>query len=511
MDNSINNLDWNSYKNLYDLTEHPTVRTFHWSPLFYKTNNEYIFQPQALADRVDEGFIGGEGAYGSTGSQVGKLYAAGNMGMNNAPKLHRPEVIGYDVPYEKFVDISKPLNQQSEYIQKAVEAYRNSLLDKDNIGLANYEFWNKEGSLNKLPEIANSNRWNALMDELYPHGVLGIYDNEGLAGERNTFVYRHVKDMPKGYSAGRGELIEPNIAPELFGDTPKSIQKLNWENKMKDVTLPSIEQKYVNPVGIDTHLSESIPPEIKYYYYQKAEDILSNTLSDDNLKLMSRIELEDKKNILSRELIMEDYMKSHPEGLEIYKPEKVNVLNTPIPEDVQKQLDTMIDNILVEDNEPIDFSKLNEPKLSTPARSITKQTPKPQVQVKQPTITPKQVDIPIGARLYEAGLNPKELVKLAKDPKVLSEVTKSLGKAITNPKTYLELGRGLVSPTNIGLIVSDILVNKADQALYNRLKDKYNIKSQTEFNKLYPTLSTFERGQLGNTYPEMYQSYMKGR
>lgn len=158
--------------------------------------------------------------------------------------------------------------------------------------------------------------------------------------------------------------------------------------------------------------------------------------------------------------------------------------------------------------------KPTETKLSTPAKSINKQTTvaKPKQQVKVPLkVTPKVTDVPLGARLYEAGLNPKELVKLAKDPKVLSEVTKSLGKAITNPKTYLELGRGLISPTNIGLIASDILVNKADQAVHNRLKGKYNIKSQAEFNKLYPTLSTFERGQLGNTYPEMYQTYMRGR
>jgi hypothetical protein len=86
---------------------------------------------------------------------------------------------------------------------------------------------------------------------------------------------------------------------------------------------------------------------------------------------------------------------------------------------------------------------------------------------------------------------------------------------MTDPKTYINVGKGLakgtLSPTNIGLIASDILVNKADLAVHNRLKGKYNIKSQAEFNKLYPTLSTFERGQLGNTYPEMYQSYMKGR
>ena len=112
MDNDIKKMDWESYKNLYNLKEHPTVRTFHWSPLFNKTNGEYIFQPQALADRVDEGFLGGEGAYGSSLSKAGQLYASGNMGMNDAPKLFRPEVIGYDVPYEQFIDISKPLNHE---------------------------------------------------------------------------------------------------------------------------------------------------------------------------------------------------------------------------------------------------------------------------------------------------------------------------------------------------------------------------------------------------------------
>lgn len=501
MDNSINNLDWNSYKNLYDLTKHPTVRTFHWSPLFYSTNGEYIAKPNPLYDRVDEGFLGGQGVYSSSDVNMGRPYATGGMGGSN-PKLIRQDVIGFDIPYEQFVDISKPLNEQTEYIQQAVKEYRNKG------GLV--DFWDEAGGLKELPSINEPDVWNNLMERLHPYGVLGVYDREGYAGEPDTFSYRYAKDMPKGYLAGRGEGTNPNIAPELFGNTPDSFSNSIYENKMKDVSLPSIEKKYLNPVGLDTHIKESVAPDIQKYYKDKATNILSNTLSDENLKLMSRMEINDEIDILSRELMLNDYMKVHPEGIIIDNNATIVPNNTIIPKEVQEQFDSMIDDIMSETyNSPSKFSE--QPKLSIPAKSITKQTPKPQAQVKQPTITPKQVDVPLGARLYEAGLNPKELAKLVKDPKVLSEVTKSLGKAITNPKTYLELGRGLVSPTNIGLIASDILVNKADQAVHNRLKGKYNIKSQAEFNRLYPTLSTFERGQLGNTYPEMYQSYMKGR
>lgn len=501
MDNSINNLDWNSYKNLYDITEHPTVRTFHWSPLFYSTNGEYIAKPNPLYDRVDEGFLGGQGVYSSTDVNMGRPYSTGNMGGSN-PKLIRQDVVGFDIPYEQFVDISKPLNEQTEYIQQAVKEYRNrgGLVD----------FWDEVGKLKELPSIDKPDTWNNLMEQLHPYGVLGVYDREGYAGEPDTFSYRYLKDMPKGYLAGRGENTNPNIAPELFGNTPDSFPNSTYKNKMKDVSLPSIEKKYLNPVGLDTHIKESVAPDIQKYYRDKATNILSNTLSDDNLKLMSRMEINDEIDILSRELMLNDYMKVHPEGIIVDNNTTIVPNNTIIPKEVQEQFDNMIDNIMSETyNSPSKSSE--QPKLSTPARNITKQTPKPRVQVKQPTITPKQIDVPLGARLYEAGLNPKELVKLAKDPKVLSEVTKSLSKAITNPKTYLELGRGLVSPINIGLIASDILVNKADQAVHNRLKGRYNIKSQAEFNKLYPTLSTFERGQLGNTYPEMYQTYMKGR
>lgn len=526
MDNSINNMDWENYRNLYESGTHPTVRTFHWSPLFYKTNNEYIFQPQSLADRVDEGFIGGEGAYGSSGSKVGELYANEMMGKNEPPKISRPEVIGYDVPYEQFIDISKPLNKQPEYVQHAINAWRNS---KDYVDV--YDFFDADGNLRKLPEIL-SPQWNARMDEVYPYGVLGIYDKTGYAGERNTYAYRHVKDMPKGYSAGKGLNIEPNLAPELFGNTPDSIEKITWDNRMKDVELPSIYEDYVNPVGIDTHLKESVPFYIKNYYNAKAENILSNTLSDENLKLMSRMELDDKINFLSRELMMDDYMKSHPEGLPIDKHHKIQISTELIPEEVQKQFSEMIDNILSEDdggwayNEDVDIipTKDNEPKLSAPAKNITKQTsalsPK-QVTTSsgQKVVTipkaintaPEVTNVPIGARLYDAKLNPKELVKIATDPKVLSQASKTLGKIATNPRTYIDLAKGMFTPENIAMMASEYLVGKASDNVTNRLQNKYNVKSQAEFNRLYPTLSAQERGQLGYTYPEMYQAYMRGK
>lgn len=164
-------------------------------------------------------------------------------------------------------------------------------------------------------------------------------------------------------------------------------------------------------------------------------------------------------------------------------------------------------------------TNINKPTTRTPELYRIKNTSSVQPKVEYPVVPikqiPKQVEIPLGARLYDARLNPKELAKIATDPKVLSNSMKTIEKIMTDPKAYINVGKGLVrgilAPENIGLIASNILVNKADQAVHNRLKGKYNIKSQAEFNKLYPTLSTFERGQLGNTYPEMYQTYMKGR
>ena len=155
--------------------------------------------------------------------------------------------------------------------------------------------------------------------------------------------------------------------------------------------------------------------------------------------------------------------------------------------------------------EPI---KQTDTSLSIPAKSINKQTTVAKAPV---NVTPKVTDVPLGARLYEAGLNPTKVAKVLSDPKLLSQASKTLGQIVTNPKTYINLAKGVFTPENIAMVGSDYLMHKADQAVESRLKAKYNIKSQAEFNKLYPTLSTFERGQLGNTYPEMYQSYMKGR
>lgn len=153
--------------------------------------------------------------------------------------------------------------------------------------------------------------------------------------------------------------------------------------------------------------------------------------------------------------------------------------------------------------------------LSVPANNITKQPTKVQPKIEQSVITPKQVDVPLGARLYDARLNPRELAKIATDPKVLSNGMKTIEKIMTDPRAYLNVGKGLVkgilAPENVALMASDYLVHKASEGVNKRLENKYNIKSQAEFNRLYPTLSAQERGQLGYTYPEMYQVYMRGR
>ncbi|MBQ5473245.1 MAG: hypothetical protein IIT65_00765, partial [Lachnospiraceae bacterium] len=432
MDNDIKKMDWESYKNLYNLKEHPTVRTFHWSPLFNKTNGEYIFQPQALADRVDEGFLGGEGAYGSSLSKAGQLYASGNMGMNDAPKLFRPEVIGYDVPYEQFIDISKPLNQQPEYIQKAVQAYRNSGKAFIDNTLETKDFWDIEGNLKKLPKITNASAWNSVMDELYPYGVLGVYDRNGLAGENYTYAYRHVKDMPKGYSAGRGVEIEPNIAPELFGNTPDSIEHIKWSNKMNGVRLPAIEEKYVKPVSIYNHIKETVPNNIYSYYKDKAENLLSNTISDENLKMLSRGEIKDEIDILASELIMDDYMKVHPEGIEIYKNEPIINKKSIISPEQQAEFSKIIDDALKEET----------PKLSTPAKSIAKQTP---------VVKPKVV-----SQIPKVNIQP-QVIKPQPTTKTLGQIGISLinkGTAmLKNPNTYKNLGRGFLE----GLLIEEAL------------------------------------------------------
>lgn len=365
------------------------VRGYHGTGKWYTTNGEYI--PKPNMPRMDNGWLGGEFYVTEDLPTARDFYMeAINEGRN--PALLEKDVVGFDLNPKEFIDLDKPLSKQSKIVQNAVEQYRlnnpNWIIDDSAL------FFNADGSIKELPKYSKP-EWNKWIDSLRPYGVKGWHDNIDYTGDKSTYVFRHIEDVPKGISLSQGTDLIPEL-PDLV-----------------------LEENLKKPIDVE--------------YNDEWAKIIDNALKEET------------------------------------------------------------------------------PKLSTPARNINKQTPKPRVQVKQPTITPKQVDVPIGARLYEAGLNPKELAKLAKDPKVLSEVTKSLSKAITNPKTYLELGRGLVSPTNIGLIASDILVNKADQAVHNRLKGKYNIKSQAEFNKLYPTLSTFERGQLGNTYPEMYQTYMKGR
>lgn len=157
----------------------------------------------------------------------------------------------------------------------------------------------------------------------------------------------------------------------------------------------------------------------------------------------------------------------------------------------------------------------NKPTTRTPELYRIKNISNVQPKVEYPVVPikqiPKQVEVPLGARLYEAGLNPTKVAKVLSDPKLLSQASKALGQIVTNPKTYTNLAKGIFTPENIAMIGSDYLIHKADQAVENRLKAKYNVKSQAEFNKLYPSLSTIERGQLGQTYPEMYQTYMKGR
>lgn len=462
-------MDWETYKQNYQPKY--MERIYHGSPLFKTTNGEYIFQSQKPINELDASpWLGGE-VYGSRDLDYARMFAdtAYERGLGNSKKI-----IGIDIDPDRFFDIGKNLNEQPEYVQRAIEQ-----AVKDNPNIYNDLLIDNRGNIKPLPKLKDP-AWNRAMDALQPYGVQGLYDSINKA-DTDSFVFRYAKDVPKGINLGSEgdnllglEDLSQNINKKTL---PNLMKNYDW-NKYINEDWNKINRLY-NTTLDEKALSDFIWRNVNTDDYFKYQDVADNMISKElNEGIIDRVTPEYRE-LKARELILNDYMKAHPEGLVI--------------------------------QEPLLPTKTTNTSLSTPAMSITKQTPKPQVPVKQPTITPKQVDIPIGARLYEAGLNPKELAKLAKDPKVLSEVTKSLSKAITNPKTYLELGRGLISPTNIGLIASDILVNKADQAVHNRLKGKYNIKSQAEFNKLYPTLSTFERGQLGNTYPEMYQTYMKGR
>ena len=478
MDESINKLPFETYKSLYELGEYPTIRAYHGAPYFEKTNGEYIFKNKFPIKRLDDGFLGGE-SYFSSDMEVARDYRDAFGGVRPA-KIKRPEVIGIDIDPNRFVDFSKPLNQQSEFVQKAFADARNRLLSPNNNGLS---FFNLDGSLKETPAL-QSPLWNQYMDELYDTGVLGVFDKEGYAGDPDTYVFRHAEDVPKGFSTSKGFYNEVNPIPEL-SDMAYKITSPDGGERIK---INPLEFNKVNEHDILQNLHINTPVALEDQYTKYAEQIVANSLTDKQIAKMNEQQINNMIRNVADEAMVTDFMKAHPEGVPIGNPKLPAVINN------TKQL----------------------PKVQT----NTKQLPKVQSKVK-PTIspttiaTPKQAKVPLGARLYEAGLNPKKLVKIATDPEVLLSGMKTIEKIMTDPKAYMNVGKGLVrgilSPSNIGLTLSYGLVNKASEAVNKRLEDKYNIKSQAEFDKLYPTLSPYERGQLGYTYPEMHQTYLNLR
>lgn len=465
-------MDWETYKQNYQPKY--MERIYHGSPLFKTTNGEYIFQSQKPINELDASpWLGGE-VYGTRDLDYARMFAdtAYERGLGNSKKI-----IGIDIDPDRFFDIGKNLNEQPEYVQRAIEQ-----AVQDNPNIYNDLLIDNQGNIKPLPKLKDP-AWNRAMDALQPYGVQGLYDSVNKA-DTDSFVFRYAKDVPKGINLGSEgndllglEDLSQNINKKTL---PNLMENYDW-NKYINEDWNKINKLYNTTLDEKT-LSDFIWRNVNKDDYYKYQDTADNIISEELNKGVIDKVTPEYRELKARELILDDYMKAHPEGLVIQKP----LLPT----------------------------KVANTSLSIPAKSINKQATvsKPKQQVKAPVkVTPKVTDVPLGARLYEAGLNPTKVAKVLSDPKLLSQASKTLGKIVTNPKTYLNIAQGMLTPENISMIASDFLIHKADQAVENRLKAKYNIKSQAEFNKLYPTLSTFERGQLGNTYPEMYQTYMKGR
>lgn len=184
------------------------VRGYHGTGKWYTTNGEYI--PKPNMPRLDSGWLGGEFYVTEDLPTARDFYMNGiNEGRN--PALLEKDVIGFDLNPKEFIDLDKPLSKQSKIVQKAVEQYR---LDNPNwIVDDSALFFNADGSVKELPKYSRP-EWNKWIDSLRPYGVKGWHDNIDYTGDKSTYVFRSIEDVPKGISLSQGTDLIPEL-PDL--------------------------------------------------------------------------------------------------------------------------------------------------------------------------------------------------------------------------------------------------------------------------------------------------------
>lgn len=225
------------------------IRGYHGTGKWYTTNGEYIPKPDM--PRMDAGWLGGEFYVTEDLPTARDFYMeAINEGRN--PALLKKDVIGFDLNPKEFIDLDKPLSKQSQIIQDAVSQYR---INNPNWVIEDNLFFNKDGTVKPLPKLS-SPQWNEWIDQLKPYGVKGWHDNINYTGDKSTYVFRNIKDVPKGISLQQGTDLIPEL-PDLNLSIPanninKTAPKVkpNIKIQPKALSLGSVAKGLLSPSNI---------------------------------------------------------------------------------------------------------------------------------------------------------------------------------------------------------------------------------------------------------------------
>lgn len=177
-----------------------TQRVFHGTPAKWDNG---VFDGNKVSETTGKPWFGGEAYFSTTVDMPRDFYM---KGYEVDTPIKNGTVYSVDIDPDDFLHLDKKFAQQSPKVQAALKELAKSGFDltKDDIDL-------------RYIYDVKDDRWNKLMDKLYPYGVKGLYQTDNGVDVSDAYIFRYAKDVPRVQDTSRGS----NLIPEL--DNPNRI------------------------------------------------------------------------------------------------------------------------------------------------------------------------------------------------------------------------------------------------------------------------------------------------